>query len=44
VAGVQLKDKETGSDGAGASNSIVLLDGFRHVTPVRWSDAKLVSA
>jgi hypothetical protein len=40
VAGVQLQDKETRSD----SGLTVLLDGFRHVTPVRRPDAKLVSA
>src|SRR5258705_11364833 len=34
AAGVQLKDKETRDDGAGASASIFLLDGFRHVAPV----------
>ena len=44
AAGVNLEDKETRSGGAGDSASIVLLDGFRHVAPVRWSDAKLVSA
>src|SRR5713226_6530353 len=44
AAGVQLKHKETRCDGAGANASIVLLGGFRHVAPVRWSDAKLVSA
>jgi hypothetical protein len=30
AAGVNLKDKETRGDGAGASASIVLRDGFRH--------------
>src|SRR6185369_1895873 len=44
AAGINLEDKETRSGGAGDSASIVLLDGFRHVAPVRWSDAKLVSA
>ena len=44
AAGVQFKDKETRDDGAGASASIVLRDGFRHVAPVLRSDAKLVSA
>ena len=44
AAGVQLKNKETRGDGAGASPSIDLLDGFRHVAPVWRSDAKLVSA
>jgi hypothetical protein len=32
AAGVQLKDKETRDDGAGAST--VLLDGFGHVAPL----------
>src|SRR5882724_9237579 len=36
AAGVNLEDKETRSDGVGASGSIVLLDGFRHGAPVRW--------
>src|SRR5712664_3408931 len=44
AAGVQLKNKETRDDGADASASIVLLDGFRHVAPVWRSDANLVSA
>jgi hypothetical protein len=35
------QDKQT--SGAGAGDSIVL-DGFRHLTPVWRSDAKLVSA
>jgi len=43
AAGIQLKDKQTRGDGAGAGDSIVL-DGFRHVAPVWRSDAKLVSA
>ena len=44
ATGVQFKDKETRSDGAGASASIVLLGGFRHLAPICRSDAKLVSA
>src|SRR6266576_6928985 len=44
AAGVQLKNKETRGDGAGAGASIVLHDGFRHLAPVCRSDAKLVSA
>jgi hypothetical protein len=44
AAGVQLKNKETRGDGAGASASIVLFDGFRHMAPVWRFDTKLVSA
>src|SRR6202051_1232883 len=44
ATGVQLKNKETRGDGAGANASIVLPDGFRHVAPVQRSDAKLVSS
>src|SRR5258706_8075858 len=41
TAGVQLKHKETRDDGAGASASIVLLDGFRHVAPcMTWDDRR----
>jgi len=43
ATGVQLKDKETWTDGAGASAWIAALDGFRHLAPVWRADANPVS-